>query len=221
MTSRTSSTGLSMNSATASTIGASASRIAAAWPASTRRRLRAAKTKPTASTPSSPARRTSPARVMPQNLILVRNGGIDTNVIPSGGAALCAVTRKPDSRHATAAGSGQRHLVGQAMDGRIQRTEEHQPGGRRGRAGEAAVAPGQQFADPVLAPRAGADLEQRTDDVAHHVVQEGVGLDVDRNHVAFAPDGDALQFAPRVAGLALAGAERAEIVLAQERLRGA
>ena len=41
-------------------------------PPVSRRGLPGANTKPTASTPSSPARRTSPGRVMPQNLIRVR-----------------------------------------------------------------------------------------------------------------------------------------------------
>ena len=53
-------------------IGAIAWRIARASAGATRRLLSRAKMKPTASTPSSPARRTSPARVMPQNLMRVR-----------------------------------------------------------------------------------------------------------------------------------------------------
>ncbi len=64
---------LSRNSATASTIGASAWRMARASSAATRRLLPCANTKPIASAPSSQARRTSPARVNPQNLIRVRN----------------------------------------------------------------------------------------------------------------------------------------------------
>jgi len=71
-TSRTSSLLLLRNSATTSTIGAIAWRIARASAGATRRLLSRAKMKPTASTPSSPARRTSPARVIPQNLMRVR-----------------------------------------------------------------------------------------------------------------------------------------------------
>src|SRR5690606_18796921 len=208
MTSRTSSTGLSMNSATASTIGASASRIAAAWPASTRRRLRAANTKPTASTPSSPARRTSPARVMPQNLMRVRNGGMDTGDFPEGDATLCAVRAKVTSRAFRDAASGQGDLVGQAMHGGVQRAGEPQAAGGGGWTGQPAVAPGQQAADPGFVLRTRADFEQRADDVADHVVQECIGLHVDHDQIALAPDGDVLQVAAAVAGLALAGAER-------------
>ena len=43
---------------------------------SSRRGLRAANTKPTASTPSRPASATSCARVMPQNLMRVRSGAL-------------------------------------------------------------------------------------------------------------------------------------------------
>ena len=63
--------------------------------------------------------------------------------------------------------------------GRIPRPEEHQARRRRGGPGHGAVAAGQQLGDPGLRLLAAPDHQQAADDVAHHVVQEGVGLHLD------------------------------------------
>src|SRR5690606_610774 len=207
-TSRTSSTVLSMNSATTSTSGASALRIIRASCTCTWRGPPPANTKPTASTPSSLARRTSPARVMPQNLIRVRNSvlriwmGITPSRLP-----VVAVGQADRSR--------------QAPPVRIQRTDEHQPVRRCGGPRQRPVAAGEQFRRPAFRGLAASYRQQATHDVADHVVKKGVGLDLDLDHLALTAHGTRMHGAARMRGLAVHGAEGGEVVLAHQRLRGA
>src|SRR5690606_5668131 len=208
-TSRTSSAGLSRNTATASTSGASASRRARASATWSLRVLPRAKTKPMASTPSPLARRTSPARVRPQNLMRVRK-----RVRGMSGSW----QRKGSGR---GAGGLQRDFRREAAICRIEGPEEDQAPRRRGRAGAPAVARVQHFRDPLLRTAAAAHFQQRSDDVADHMMQEGVGLDVDHHHVTLARHADPLQVAAGVWRLAVHGPERSEVELADQGLGGA
>ena len=182
-----------MNSATASTSGASASRMRPRFLGCRRRGLPSAKTKPTASTPSSLARRTSPARVRPQNLMRVRNS-VRAHSGHLGGQAAQAAGYTGPRNTSPAAGA-----VGPA-------TVRSRPASN-----SAIQASG-------CSPR--PTSSRRADDIAHHVVQEGIRLHLDHDLIAAALDRDRLQVAPRMRRLAVHGAERAEVVLADQRLRG-
>src|SRR5215813_7439989 len=115
----------------------------------TKRWLARVNTRPIASTPSSTLRRTSSMRVMPQNLIRVLTG---------------ACSQTDLGREIPVCG--------------IARAEKREARRRRGRSRFRAIASGQQFAEPRLALLAAADRQQRSDDVAHHVMQERVRLDL-------------------------------------------
>ena len=81
-------------------------------------------------------------------------------------------------RSAGSAGHGQRE------GGRIAHLPEIEPvGGRRGGA-QAPVASCEHFRRPGGRRIALADPDEKPGDVAHHVVQEGVGRDLDREPVA-------------------------------------
>ena len=61
-----------------------------------------------------------------------------------------------------------------------------------------------------------ADRNQAAHDVADHVVQEGVGLELEAPVGAAAADGDALHGLDRAERLAGGGAEAGEVVLAEQ-----
>ena len=61
---------------------------------------------------------------------------------------------------------------------------------------------------------------QQSRDVAHHVMQEGVGGDVDGDPFAVARHAQRFDAAHRRLRLALDGAEGAEVVLTHQHLRG-
>src|SRR6185437_3100715 len=56
----------------------------------------------------------------------------------------------------------------------------------------------QQFRDPIDRPLAAPDFQQRAHDVAHHVVQECIGFDLDDHLLAFAMHTDGDDVAARV-----------------------
>src|SRR5207247_1877512 len=98
---------------------------------------------------------------------------------------------------------------------------------RRGGAGGAAVARGEDFAGPGFRLLAAADERQRADDVADHVVEKPVGFDFDMEQVGTplpcpAPlDGDFVDGANRAGPLGSAGLKAGEVVRIEEMLRGA
>jgi len=81
--------------------------------------------------------------------------------------------------------------------GVIAHLDQIQPLRRRRDAGAPAVASFQHLGKPVDGALATTDREQRADDVAHHVQQEGIGHDVDREQIAVALDRDAVDAAHR------------------------
>jgi hypothetical protein len=93
-------------------------------------------------------------------------------------------------------------------------------GPRNSSPADGAVAPLQQLGDPRHRPLATPHHQQRADDVAHHVMQERIGLHFHHHLVAGAGDGNLLQVAARMGGLALRAAEGGKIALARQRLRG-
>ena len=99
------------------------------------------------------------------------------------------------------------------------RREVKAGGSKRGR-GSVAIAALQHFAQPFgrLAPV--ADLDQAADEVAHHVVQECIGSELEHAAVAATGYVSAGALLHRRVRLALGGAKRAEVVDAEE-LRGA
>ena len=97
---------------------------------------------------------------------------------------------------------------------------EIQPLRRRGDAAPAPIAGLQHLGDPLPGPPAGAHRDQRPGDVADHVVQERVGAHGDNHGCLAALDGDVHHPAHRRGGLAFRRAERREVMLAEEDLRG-
>ena len=61
------------------------------------------------------------------------------------------------------------------------------------------------------------DMDQCADDIAYHVMQEGIGLTVDVYHWSVLLDLDTRQFADRRARLAGRGTKGREIMLSQAR----
>ena len=94
-----------------------------------------------------------------------------------------------------------------------------QPVRRRGRLAGARVARVELLARARGRRAPLPDRQQQADDVAHHVVQERIGGDVDREPIAAARHPQRVQPPHRRARLALGGAKRAEVVLADQRLR--
>ena len=88
---------------------------------------------------------------------------------------------------------------------------------RRGCRGQRAVARFQHPGQPLRRPVPGTDGQQRARDIAHHVQQEGVGLDLDREQLAGAIHRDAVEPAHRGARLAPGAAKGAEVALAEQR----
>ena len=78
----------------------------------------------------------------------------------------------------------------------------------------------EHLAQPAGGAGAAADRDERAHDVAHHVVQEGVGLEVEAPVVAQARDLDAAHVLHGRQRLAHRGAEAAEIVLADQQRGG-
>ena len=62
----------------------------------------------------------------------------------------------------------------------------------------------------------GADVDQRADEVAHHVVQEGAGAQREHDHVAVPLDRHCVHLLDRRLGLAAGGAESRKIVGAEQ-----
>lgn len=86
--------------------------------------------------------------------------------------------------------------------------------------GSIAIAAFQYFGDPGGGLPAAADLDQRADDVSHHVLQEGIGGKFEANQVAAAADLELAQHLDRRFRLAFGGAKCAEIMFADQALRG-
>ncbi|MCY1188122.1 hypothetical protein D9M73_291880 [compost metagenome] len=59
---------------------------------------------------------------------------------------------------------------------------------------------------------ASTDGHQHSGDVAHHVVQEGAGTDIQHDHLAVTRDAQVMKLLDRRLGLALTGAKSAEIM---------
>lgn len=74
----------------------------------------------------------------------------------------------------------------------------------------------QQFTHDRRGSHATTHLDQQTRDVADHVMQEGVGGDIDVDELAVALHPQRLEPADRRSRLALCSAERAEVVLTDE-----
>ena len=107
------------------------------------------------------------------------------------------------------------------MAGRIDWRKKAQTRGRSRRPRLAAIAPRQQFADPGFRLLAAPHRQQRADDVAHHVMQERIGLDVDDDAISITRHADRMHIAMRRARLTGERAECAEIVFADQCLAGA
>ena len=91
--------------------------------------------------------------------------------------------------------------------------------GRRGHAALRAVARFEHLFRPTGFALTGADAHQHTGDVAHHVLQEGVGVDADTHELAVTLDFKASEFAHRALGLAFGGTEGREVVRTDKMLR--
>ena len=78
----------------------------------------------------------------------------------------------------------------------------------------------QHFLGPLHRALTGADGHQHPSDVAHHVMQEGPGADIQHNHLAVARHPQVVDFLDRRLGLALPGTEGAEVMHPHQMLRG-
>src|SRR5512146_717691 len=87
---------------------------------------------------------------------------------------------------------------------------------RKGRGCPLAVAAFQHLTQPLRRMLALADIDQAADDVAHHVMQEGIRGQVKKNGVALLPDIELREVLDRCLGLAFRGTEGTEVVLAQQ-----
>lgn len=76
----------------------------------------------------------------------------------------------------------------------------------------------QHFPGPLHRTLAGTDGHQYPGDIAHHMVQEGAGTDIQDNHLAVAGHPQVMNLFDRRLGLALASTKRAEIVDAHQML---
>src|SRR5579875_3336355 len=216
-------------STTASMNAGSALRIARARSSLTQRGLVGVITMPIASAPSSHASSASSTRVTPQIFTRIRDMREDPKSTSSAKDAKYAKEAKHWILLAYLAYFAcfaercsaflQRYIGRRLPFWRITRPEEGQALRHRGDAGDAAVARGQQFGNPPDRPLAPPDFQQRTHDVAHHVVQESVGFDLHGDALTLAPYAHRADMAKRMAGLARYRTERGKILLAQERLR--
>ena len=87
---------------------------------------------------------------------------------------------------------------------------------RRGWAGGPAVSARQHVWHPPGGTPAEADLDERPDDVPHHVVEKGIGGDQDADPVALRDDTRREHVTHGVAGAPRRRAERREVVLAAQ-----
>ena len=71
-------------------------------------------------------------------------------------------------------------------------------------------------ADPCRRLASRADIDQCADQVAHHVVQKSIGTEVEQHQIALPRDVEAMQGLDRRLRLAIGGAERREIMLAEQ-----
>lgn len=78
----------------------------------------------------------------------------------------------------------------------------------------------QHFLGPLHRTLAGTNGHQHPGDVAHHVMQEGIGADVQHDHFAVPGHTQVMDLLDRRLGLALPRAKGAEIVSAEQILRG-
>ena len=92
--------------------------------------------------------------------------------------------------------------------------------GRKRGCGTITIAASQYFANPGGRLSAAANIDQRTDDIAHHVLEEGVGGKLEANQIAAAADLESAHRSDRRFRLAIGGAESAEIMVADQALRG-
>jgi hypothetical protein len=74
----------------------------------------------------------------------------------------------------------------------------------------------QYFLHPGRRSLAGANPDQAARDIAHHVIQKGIGRHIQRHLVTVARHRDRLDFPDGVRGLAVAGAEGTEIMLTEQ-----
>ena len=82
------------------------------------------------------------------------------------------------------------------------------------------IAPFQNVSRPPDRLFAGADRQQHSGDIAHHVMQKRIGFHLQNHAIALSAHRQFEEAANRLAGLAFGGAERAEIVLADQQLPG-
>ena len=82
----------------------------------------------------------------------------------------------------------------------------------RGHPAFTAVAPLQHFTGPLDRTLTRPDGHQHAGDIAHHVMQESGGTHVQHDHLAMTGHAQVMDVLDRRLGLALAGAERAEIM---------
>ena len=112
-------------------------------------------------------------------------------------------------------------FLGQRIARRIDDIDEVKPCRRCRRARARAISSAHQLDDPLDRLLATPDGHQGARDIAHHVMQEGIGLDIDHDDMAMATDFNEVHVAARRARLTACGAERREIQLAhQMRRRG-
>lgn len=95
---------------------------------------------------------------------------------------------------------------------------EVEPLRRRGHAGTGAVAFRKHFPDPGDLTLTASHLQQTPYDVAHHVLQEGIGLDLHGYQGSRPPNIDPLNHSTGMSGLASGCAETAEVMLAEQLL---
>ena len=108
----------------------------------------------------------------------------------------------------------------QAIVGRVGNAAKVETLCRGSHAGLFAVSGNENGRGPVAAFAAIADGKQGADDVAHHVVQKGVTADIHCDPAVRFADVDVVDAAPWGFRLAFGGAEGAEVVFTNERLRG-
>ncbi len=99
----------------------------------------------------------------------------------------------------------------------VNHAQQRQALRRRGHAAGGAVAGGEHARDRVGRDLTAAEVDQRADQDAHHVLEERRRLDLDGEDRALAIELEAAHHAHRRAALAVGGAEGAEVVLAAQR----
>jgi 1-acyl-sn-glycerol-3-phosphate acyltransferase len=149
--------------------------------------------------------------VMPRGSALIRAGKVSLELgtpIPTAGLgphdrdALMAKVRGEIAR-----------MLGESVD----HPNERQPLRRRGHAADGAVAARKHARDGVLGQPAAADVDQRADDDADHVLEESGRLDLERQLGAVAGDVQPAHEAVRRPAVAVRGAEGREVVFAHQR----